>query len=273
MAERFGRGKRPGIENTLQLGQYQEARIPPGVQGIRVLERGFERGRLGEVVRIETAVLRLDQKKKTRRWSSASSRLQPHRADLIHRLTEWVILTLKQEWPRRVPVIRGRDHLSQLRRDFATYYNEYRGYATLGGTVPAMICCGQKWAKPEKSAKKLLPNVARRFFAFVCVVRCHSNGHGLALRAETSVSSPLDTHTMASANGPLRGCSLRHVTHILAACSFLDRLRGENRRWGLTCRRSSASNPQQNNWNPLVSSSTPRRASWLCWDQGCPAKQ
>lgn len=54
-------------------------------------------------------------------------------------VTERVILTLKYEWLNRVPVIRGLDHLSRLLRDFAVYYNEYRGHATLGGAVPAVI--------------------------------------------------------------------------------------------------------------------------------------
>jgi len=64
-----------------------------------------------------------------------------------------------------VPVIHGLDHLSQLLRDFAIYYNEYRGHASLGGAVPSSIHRGEQWTKPEKSAKKLPPNVERRIFA------------------------------------------------------------------------------------------------------------
>jgi len=37
-------------------------------------------------------------------------------------VTERAILTLKQEWLRRVPAIRGFDHLSVLLRDFGLYY-------------------------------------------------------------------------------------------------------------------------------------------------------
>jgi len=51
-------------------------------------------------------------------------------------VTERVILTLKYEWLNRVPVIRGLDHLDQLLRDFAIYYNEYRGHATLAARFP-----------------------------------------------------------------------------------------------------------------------------------------
>jgi len=38
-------------------------------------------------------------------------------------VTERVIRTLKQEWLRRVALIRGMDHLALLLGDFATYYN------------------------------------------------------------------------------------------------------------------------------------------------------
>ena len=79
-------------------------------------------------------------------------------------VTERVILTLKYEWLKRVPVIRGLDHLEQLLRDFAIYYNEYRGHTTLGGAVPAVIYLGEPWDKPAKSAKTLPTNLERRVF-------------------------------------------------------------------------------------------------------------
>ena len=41
-------------------------------------------------------------------------------------VTERAILTLKHEWLKRVPVIRGMDHLTSLLVDFELYYNEYR---------------------------------------------------------------------------------------------------------------------------------------------------
>ncbi len=79
-------------------------------------------------------------------------------------VTERVILTLKYEWLHRVPVIRGLDHLNQLLRDFAIYYNEYRGHATLCGAPPAVIHRGGQWIRPEKSARRLPPNIERRVF-------------------------------------------------------------------------------------------------------------
>jgi hypothetical protein len=64
-----------------------------------------------------------------------------------------------------VPVIRGLDHLDRLLRDFAVYYNDYRGHTTLGGAVPEVIHRGGQWTKPTKSAKALPTHVERRFFA------------------------------------------------------------------------------------------------------------
>jgi len=80
-------------------------------------------------------------------------------------VTERVILTLKYEWLKRVPVIRGLDHLEQLLRDFAIYYNEYRGHTTLGGALPSVIHRGGQWTKPAKSAKALPTNLERHVFA------------------------------------------------------------------------------------------------------------
>ena len=79
-------------------------------------------------------------------------------------VTERVILTLKYEWLKRVPVIRGLDDLEQLLRDFAIYYNEYRGHTTLGGAVPSMIHRGRQWTKPAKSVKALPTNLERHVF-------------------------------------------------------------------------------------------------------------
>ena len=80
-------------------------------------------------------------------------------------VTERVILTLKQEWLRRVPVIRGVEHLSQLLGDFEIYYNEYRGHSRLGGALPMLVHRGKEWHRPEKSAKTLPGDLERRVFA------------------------------------------------------------------------------------------------------------
>jgi transposase InsO family protein len=79
-------------------------------------------------------------------------------------VTERAILTLKYEWLRRVPVIRGLDHLSRLLREFEVYYNAYRGHTTLGGAVPEVIHRGEQWIKPEKSARNVPAGIERRVF-------------------------------------------------------------------------------------------------------------
>ena len=68
-------------------------------------------------------------------------------------VTERAILTLKQEWLRRVPLIPGMDHLSQLLDDFSDYYNGWRGHSTIGGAVPSVIHCGAVWERPDRAAK------------------------------------------------------------------------------------------------------------------------
>jgi transposase InsO family protein len=80
-------------------------------------------------------------------------------------VTERAILTLKQEWLRHVPVIRGLDHLSQLLADFLEYYNHWRGHSTIGGALPAVIHRRQAWQRPDRSAKTLLGTVERRLFS------------------------------------------------------------------------------------------------------------
>ena len=80
-------------------------------------------------------------------------------------VTERAIRTLKDEWLRRVPVLRGLDHLRQLLQDFAVYYNDYRGHSRLGGAVPALVHRGEQWTRPEKSAKTVPAAIERRLFA------------------------------------------------------------------------------------------------------------
>jgi len=79
-------------------------------------------------------------------------------------VTERAILTLKQEWLKRAPVIRGLDHLSQLLDDFSEYYNHWRGHSTIGGAVPSLIHRGEVWQRPDRSAKTLPGAIERRFF-------------------------------------------------------------------------------------------------------------
>jgi len=79
-------------------------------------------------------------------------------------VTERVIRTLKYEWLRRVPVIRGLDHLEILLADFVCYYNSWRPHTTLKGAVPDLIHAGQEWSAPARTAKTVPAHVERRFF-------------------------------------------------------------------------------------------------------------
>jgi transposase InsO family protein len=79
-------------------------------------------------------------------------------------VTERVIRTLKYEWLRRVPVIRGLDHLEVLLAEFACYYSSWRPHTTLDGAVPERIHAGQHWQKPARTAKAVPAHIERRFF-------------------------------------------------------------------------------------------------------------
>jgi len=78
--------------------------------------------------------------------------------------TERAIRTLKYEWLRRVPAIKGLDHLGKLLCDFAVYYNAWRPHTTLKGAVLDLIHAGQTWQAPARTAKTIPAHVERRFF-------------------------------------------------------------------------------------------------------------
>ena len=84
-------------------------------------------------------------------------------------VSERAILTSKQEWLRRVPVIRGLDHLSQLLEDFSDYYNEWRGHSTIGGAVPSAIHRGAVWERPDLAAKTVPGIIEQQSFPDVRV--------------------------------------------------------------------------------------------------------
>ena len=79
-------------------------------------------------------------------------------------VTERVIRTLKYEWLKRVPVLKGLDHLQALLADFACYYNSWRPHSTLQGAVPELIHAGEQWSIPPKTAKTVPAHRERRFF-------------------------------------------------------------------------------------------------------------
>ena len=79
-------------------------------------------------------------------------------------VTERVIKTLKYEWLKRVPIIRGFDHLTMLCREFHCWYNTWRPHMTLDGLRPDDVYYDNKREKPKRDAKKVSCNIEQRFF-------------------------------------------------------------------------------------------------------------
>jgi transposase InsO family protein len=110
------------------------------------------------------AVSRLLQRRKTKHRFGA---IGQHGSIAV---TERVIETLKYEWLKRVPIIRGFDHLEQLCDSFAVWYNEWRPHTFLDGATPTVVFEEQPWERPEKNSKQLPPNIERIQFADTRVV-------------------------------------------------------------------------------------------------------
>lgn len=79
-------------------------------------------------------------------------------------VTERVIKTLKYEWLKRVPVIRGFDNLTVLCREFSEWYNGWRPHMTIDGDRPDDIYGGTEFRRPARVAKKVPRNIERRVF-------------------------------------------------------------------------------------------------------------
>ena len=54
-------------------------------------------------------------------------------------MTGRVIETLKYEWLKKVPVIRGYRHLVQLCNDFTEWYNDWHPHEFLSSTTPGVV--------------------------------------------------------------------------------------------------------------------------------------
>jgi len=79
-------------------------------------------------------------------------------------VTERLIWSLKHEWLRRVPIIRGLDHLGLVLDEFQHYHNHWRAHSTMGGAVPALLHAGQQWQAPDRTAKRVPARIERRLF-------------------------------------------------------------------------------------------------------------
>ena len=80
-------------------------------------------------------------------------------------VTERVNRTLKEEWLRRVPLIRGSGHLAELCESFALWYNEWRPHMTLGGFRPMDFYRRDVPELVDSDAKVVPLNIERRRFA------------------------------------------------------------------------------------------------------------
>jgi transposase InsO family protein len=79
-------------------------------------------------------------------------------------VTERVIKTLKYEWLRCVPLIKGFDHLTLLCTEFESWYNAWRPHMALEGLRPDDFYYDRKPEKPKRDAKAVPGNIERRIF-------------------------------------------------------------------------------------------------------------
>jgi putative transposase len=80
-------------------------------------------------------------------------------------VTERLIWSLKHEWLKRVPIIRGLGHLEAVLDEFACYHNDWRAHSALDGALPALVHAGQQWQPPERTARRAPTHIERHFFA------------------------------------------------------------------------------------------------------------
>jgi transposase InsO family protein len=79
-------------------------------------------------------------------------------------VTERVIKTLKYEWLRCVPLIKGFDHVARLCTQFECWYNVWLPHMALDGLRPDDLYYGHKLDKPKRNAKTVPGNIERHIF-------------------------------------------------------------------------------------------------------------
>ncbi len=79
-------------------------------------------------------------------------------------VTERVFKTLKYEWLKRVPLIKGFDHLTMLCEEYENWYNRWRPHMTLEGFRPDDVYYEKKPEKPKRDAKKVPCNIEHHRF-------------------------------------------------------------------------------------------------------------
>ncbi len=79
-------------------------------------------------------------------------------------VTERAIQTLKYEWLRRVPLLKGFDHLETLSADFALWYNRFRPHMALGGRRPGDLYHHRPFCPPKRADKSVPAGIRRHVF-------------------------------------------------------------------------------------------------------------
>jgi putative transposase len=79
-------------------------------------------------------------------------------------VTERVIKTLKYEWLKRVPLIKGFDHLMLVCTEFETWYNSWRPHMALDGLRPDDVYYEKKPEKPKRDIKTVPCNIEHHQF-------------------------------------------------------------------------------------------------------------
>ncbi len=79
-------------------------------------------------------------------------------------VTERVNKTLKYEWLKRVAIIKDCDHLTELCKEFETWYNSWRPHMTLDGLRPDDVYYDNMPDKPKRNAKTVPCNIEQHFF-------------------------------------------------------------------------------------------------------------
>jgi transposase InsO family protein len=79
-------------------------------------------------------------------------------------VTERVIKTLKYEWLKHVPLIKGFDHLTLLCTEFESWYNSWRPHMTLEGLRPDDFYYDHKPEMPDRKAKTVPNNIEHHVF-------------------------------------------------------------------------------------------------------------
>ena len=79
-------------------------------------------------------------------------------------VTERANKTLKYEWLKRVALIKGIDHLTELCNDFQIWYNNWRPHMTLDGLRPDDVYYNNKPDKPGCDAKTVPGDIEQHYF-------------------------------------------------------------------------------------------------------------